>query len=71
MTYFSLRRGGATLEAETAGWLLDGDLHAGESSLLYPLAVLVVAVLEGHRPLGVGRLPAAGAVLAEARPLHG
>ena len=59
-----------TLEADTAGRMFDGDLHGGETPGLYPLSVRVVAVLECHRPLSVGSLPAAGTVLAEARPLH-
>ena len=49
----SLRQSVATLEAQTAAGLLDGDLHAGEAPRLYPLAVRVVAVLERHRLLGV------------------
>ena len=68
---FSLWRRCATLEAETAGWFLDGDLHGGEAAPLNPVAVLVVAPVQGDRLLRVVRLPAAGAGLAEARPLHG
>ena len=49
----SLRQSVATLEAQTAAGLLDGDLHAGEAPRLYPLPVRVVAVLERHRLLGV------------------
>ena len=67
----SLRQSRAALEAETAGGLLDGDLHAGQAPALDPLPVPVIAVLQRHRLLRVGTLSAAGAVLAEARPLHG
>ena len=52
----SLRQSRAALEAETAGGLLDGDLHAGQAPALDPLSVLVIAVLQRHRLLGVGTL---------------
>ena len=35
------------------------------------MSILVVALLQSHRLLRVGALPAAGAVLAEPGPLHG